>query len=144
MIRWRALVLAEALRDGHSVELRAGGSSMLPLLRAGDLLTIEPADAGALKRNDIAVFARDGGLVAHRVLSTAPLVTRGDGCASSDGVVPRSAVLGRVCAFERHGVRVRLDRSLGRALSWLSRLVGALLARRYAVPAPGLSVSAST
>jgi hypothetical protein len=117
---------------------------MLPLLRGGDVLTIEPTEAGELRRGDIAVFARDGGLVAHRVRSTAPLVTCGDSCLDSDGVVPRGAVLGRVHAFKRHGVRVRLDGRSGRALSWLSRLVGALLARRYAVPAPVLSVSAST
>jgi hypothetical protein len=122
----RAELAAEALRSGLTVELPAGGVSMLPLLRAGDVLTIVPTRAEALRSGDVAFVARGAGWVAHRVISTAPLETRGDSCASSDGPVEADAVLGRVVAFRRGAVNVYLDGRAGRALSLVSRVLGPL------------------
>src|SRR5579862_9515059 len=124
----RGELAAEALRSGHTIELPVAGVSMLPLLRAGDVLTIVPARASSLRENDLAFAVReDGARVVHRVIATAPLTTRGDSCGGPDG--PLAEVLGRVTAFTRLRVRVRLDGVFGRALSLASRYLGRL--RRY-------------
>lgn len=120
----RAELAAEALKAGLTVELPAGGVSMLPLLRAGDVLTIVPTRPEALRAGDVAFVWRGGALVAHRVISTTPLETRGDSCHASDGPIAPSAVLGRVVSFRRGAVSVHLDGAAGRALSALSRVLG--------------------
>ncbi|HZS41919.1 MAG TPA: hypothetical protein VFF06_34050 [Polyangia bacterium] len=122
----RAELAAEALSAGLTVELPAGGVSMLPLLRAGDVLTIVPTRRESLRTGDVAFVPRGAGWVAHRVISTAPLETRGDSCAASDGPIAPGAVLGRVVAFRRGAVSVYLDGRAGRALSLVSRVLGPL------------------
>jgi len=65
-----------------------------------------------------------------RVATLEPLVLRGDALERDDGdVIPRRPVVGRVVAFRRHGVTVRLDSAFGRALSSASRVVGHARAR---------------
>lgn len=120
-----------ALRAGCTVELRARGGSMWPLLRTGDWLSVEPAAPSALRRDDIAVIATAHGLVAHRVVSTAPLVTRGDRLRAPDLPPAAGAVVGRVRAVRRCGVAVALDGRLGRALGRAARPLGRLAARLF-------------
>jgi hypothetical protein len=132
----RGEMAAEALRSGLTIELPVAGASMLPLLRTGDVLTIVPARASSLAKNDLAFAVReDGTRVIHRVIATAPLTTRGDSCGGPDG--PLAEVLGRVIAVTRFGVRVRLDGVVGRALSLASRYFARL--RRYPSRAAGAS-----
>jgi hypothetical protein len=120
----RAQLAAEALRGGFTVELPVAGVSMWPLLRRGDLVTIEPARRVA--PGELAFVARGDGFVLHRVVASAPLTTRGDGCAQADPPHAPDALIGRAIAFRRRGVRVRLDGPVGRALSVWSRLWGPL------------------
>jgi len=124
----RLAFAVEELRAGRAIELPVRGTSMLPLLRAGDVLVIEPARASSLRAGDVA-FARraaDGTWVAHRVLATAPLILRGDSCGDDDGALASDDVVGRVVAFRRGTVRVPLDGRLGRALALACPLVGKL------------------
>jgi Peptidase S24-like len=114
-------LITDTLRRGVAVEFAVTGTSMTPLLRPGDVLTVAPAAAAELARGDVALFTRDGALTAHRVIATAPLVTRGDACRGADGEIAAACVLGRVVAFRRRGVRVRLDAPAGVALTWLCR-----------------------
>jgi hypothetical protein len=126
MTHLRAELCRAALRQGVAVEIVAGGTSMRPLLHAGDRLTIEPARAETLRLDDVAVVARaDGQVVAHRVVGLAPLRLHGDGCREPDAPVSADAVLGRVVRFRRGPATIRLDQPLGRLLSQLSRRVAA-------------------
>jgi hypothetical protein len=111
---------AKALRAGATIELRARGGSMWPLFRTCDWLRVEPAPPSSLRRGDIAVVETAHGLVAHRVVATRPLVTRGDRMRADDLPVADEQLLGRVRAFRRWGVAVALDSRLGRALSLAS------------------------
>lgn len=110
----------KALRAGCTIELDARGASMWPLLRTGDRLTVEPATATSLRPGDIAVVERAHGLVAHRVVTTDPLVTRGDRWTTDDAPAGDDAIVGRVRALRRWGVAVELGGRLGRGLSRLS------------------------
>ena len=61
---------AALLRAGRSVTVRAGGRSMEPLLRDGDLLRVEPAEAAALAVGQVILVRRtDGHLLAHRLVA---------------------------------------------------------------------------
>ena len=111
---------AKALRAGCTLELDARGGSMWPLLRTGDRLTVEPATASSLRRGDIAVVARGHGLVAHRVVATDPIVTRGDRLPADDGPADDEALIGRVRSVRRWGLAIALGGRLGRGLSSVS------------------------
>jgi hypothetical protein len=113
-------VLLEALRAGRGATLIAQGNSMMPVLRAGSVVRIEPASRAAL--GEVVATARpDGGLALHRVVGHAGdlVFTWGDALRSPDTWGP-SVVLGRV-------VSPATDlASLGPSRSWRARLHVAL------------------
>ena len=113
---------AEVLSQGGSFSLRAHahGSCMVPFIRDGDLLSVEPADAAALRVGDV-VFSRAGErLVAHRVVARrvgggeVVLTTRGDAAMGPGERVEAGQVLGRVVQAQRGGRTLVLDRGAWR------------------------------
>jgi hypothetical protein len=97
-------LLAEALRRGRTVRIRAQGTSMLPALWPGDVLTVAPATDIALTPGAIALTVHGERLVAHRVMQrigsggAVSLITRGDALEHGDPPVPAARVLGIVVA----------------------------------------------
>ncbi len=75
---------------------RVVGDSMLPSLRSGDTVLLEPCTA--LHPGDIVTIALGGSLVTHRIRSCdrTDVVCRGDNRLSSDPPVDRAAVIARV------------------------------------------------
>ncbi len=122
------LALMRAVLDrGATFRFRARGTSMMPLIRDGDVLSVSP-----LRRSpglgDVVAFVQGTPerLAVHRVvaLQGASCLIQGDnadGC--PDGVVCYDQILGRVTCVERAGRRVRLG--LGP-----ERVLVALLSRR--------------
>ncbi len=126
-------LVAETLGAGHAMKFRALGSSMIPAIWPGDLLTIKPVGTSFPEIGEVVLTLNERGLQAHRVVErqeTAPstaIVTRGDAMTVCDPVAPTSAVLGLIVA--RNGRRLRaapsqLVRSANRisgcaALRWL-------------------------
>ena len=108
---------AQILLQGGSFQFRARGSSMTPLVRDGDLLTIAPVDAAGLQIGDVALYRmpRDR-IVAHRVVGRTiqggELVfeMRGDARLASDRLVPADCILGRAVRLQRGDRSRRLDR----------------------------------
>lgn len=105
---------------------RANGSSMLPSVRPGDILTVRQCHAREVRIGDIALFTRDSRLFAHRVVahSDGRLVTRGDAVAATDPPVTESEFLARVVSVTRAGceVPVSADHSMsGRLITQLVR-----------------------
>jgi hypothetical protein len=100
------------------------GSSMAPLIRDGDVLTIMPLHDHVPMVGDVVAFATSrGDLCIHRIIAPAPAgwLTRGDGCPEPDEVVPRENVLGRVARVECDGRTARLGMGPERRLvAWLS------------------------
>ncbi|MFW6107386.1 MAG: nucleotidyltransferase family protein [bacterium] len=111
------------LAQGAAVRFRAHGRSMLPFVRHGDVLTVEPLGGEAPRVGDVVLHRVPGGrLLAHRVVGRsradgqAALVTRGDAALAPGHRVSPGQVLGRVVARQRAGTTVRLDRGPRRAL----------------------------
>jgi len=107
------------------------GSSMHPLVRSGDVVTIAPV-AGPVPVGAVvaAEVPGSGGLVVHRVVGRrrGRLLLRGDNGARADGSVPESALIGVVVRVERDGRAVRPWR--GAAQRAFAVLVRAGLVRR--------------
>jgi len=119
---------AEVLRSAGRLRLRATGASMLPTIWPSDVLSVRSHNAAETLPGDIILFARQGRLVAHRVVEVrsqesgvrsqerSPIanypspvltfVTRGDSAEGNDPPVSSHELLGRVVAIERGSRRL--------------------------------------
>jgi len=98
-------LLTEALRAGHSFSFRAGGFSMSPFIKDGDLITISPFGNMPPGRGDIAAFldASRKGLTVHRIIKKQGIdfIMKGDNTGVADMPVGESNLLGRVTGIRR-------------------------------------------
>ncbi len=118
--------LRAVLARGVPFRFRAGGTSMDPFIRDGDIVTIVPADARGPRIGDVVACChpREGHLVIHRIVASMPggMLIRGDANEAADGVVAVGQVLGVVSAIGRDGRRVMLGNGPERwILAHLSR-----------------------
>lgn len=125
-------VVDSLFAEGLSVRFRAGGRSMLPVVRDGDCLTVSPVRPADVGPGDVLLCDTRRGPIAHRVLSVATgpggerrFTLRGDASRTCDVPVAEAEVRGRVVSVERAGRAVRLPKRGG----WL-RQVAASLARQ--------------
>ncbi len=97
---------AEALSSGRAIRLCVRGSSMLPSLWPGDILTIAHTSFGDVVCGDIVLVRRN---VVHRVIrkenfgERVCLITRGDAVSQNDPLVEEGELLGKVTNIERNG-----------------------------------------
>ncbi len=124
-------LLAESLRLNGSLRLPAVGTSMVPAIQPGDVLTIQPVNSNEIALGDLVVYAREHALVVHRVVRMASgsgetrLVTRGDRLLRDDAPIFPADLLGRVAGIERKNRRVSM-----RAFSnWAERALSLILRR---------------
>lgn len=95
-------LLAELLRRCGEARIRVAGTSMLPLIRPGDVLLVRSLDILLVERDDVIVFTEGARLFAHRVVrverreSGSVLITRGDMHDHDDPPVTESQFLGRI------------------------------------------------
>ena len=105
------------------IRLRVTGTSMLPALRPGDLLTIRRVHLEEISLGDIALVVRGKQFFAHRVRDVRCdepyLTTRGDRLSYNDPPVLRSELLGKVAGVERNGRKVG-------SVTWLNSSNGVL------------------
>jgi len=94
----RPRLAADFLREGHTVEVPLGGSSMRPLFAPGDTLRIRPARAADLRPGDVIIVDLGGQLLCHRLVYVAGdhFVSRGDDAPEHDPPLPLDAIIGRV------------------------------------------------
>lgn len=112
-----AELAAKILGQGTAVRFRAHGRSMWPLIRDGDILTVEPVKMETLRVGDVVLHRTEPcGLVAHRLVARGVengnlvLTTCGDVSPRVRDRVSAEQLLGRVVALERGKKAVRLDR----------------------------------
>ena len=119
---------SEILASGGRARLRAFGSSMLPTLWPGDILTIESAPLQTLAPGDIVLASRGQSCFVHRVVEKIDCgglfrwVTRGDAMPQSDPPVAASDLLGRVSLIQRQHRIIIPNRRLSpvvRLLAWM-------------------------
>jgi len=103
---------AELLQRGERMSLRVRGSSMLPSLFPGDLLTFRRCTPAEIVVGDIVVFLREGRCFVHRVAERMAvggdtrIRTRGDALPACDTPLAETEVLGRLAQVERKGWRL--------------------------------------
>jgi len=89
------------------VRIRALGTSMVPSILPGDLISIQRTDLTEISPGEVVVFERRGRFFAHRVVACSGgpddrhLITRGDRLGHNDPPVSASELLGRVTTIER-------------------------------------------
>lgn len=119
------------MHAGTAIRFTANGSSMLPLIKDGDLLLIVPVSSDQIKFGDVLLFVNDfGSLLAHRVIRMQKqgndriFEMRSDQAQSADGWVTTDRILGRLEAFDHAGRSFYVNRIDIRALSLLLALRG--------------------
>ena len=98
-------MVAEALRLGGKIRLRAYGESMLPALWPGTIAEIEECSLSEIRRGDVVLATREGRLFLHRFLGHCVngFVLRGDSVPAPDPVFPPHALLGKLTGIPRRG-----------------------------------------
>lgn len=122
-MRFAAAVAAARLRAGHATELRVHGHSMLPYLRPGQTVLLEPCTGAMLQRGDLVAFLQADRVILHRVLAVdaGAITAKGDHVPVAE-VVPAAQVIGRAIAIASpRYVSLRAARQL-RAGRWIARL----------------------
>ncbi len=124
---------------GLPFRFRAGGFSMAPFIRDGDIITVTPCEEKTVQRGDIVAFVHPeaGKLVIHRVLKKRRdcFIVKGDNSAAEDGSVPVRNIMGSVTGIEREGSRIFLGLGLEkRLIAFLSERSLILRFRLMAAP----------
>ena len=135
----------ESLQTSGRIFLRVAGSSMMPSLWPGDLLTLERREINQVSQGDMAVFFCNKMLVVHRVVlrRASYLITQGDTALAPDAPVTEDRLLGVVASVLRNGKQftpARTPSLASRAIAGLvrrSRLVNKALQRAYAMTTSG-------
>ena len=104
-------LVADVARSSGQVRLRVTGSSMLPCLWPGDILTVRRQPMEELRPGQIVLWYRHGQLWAHRIISHHKhhVVTRGDALFQDDPPLCEHEILGVVVEVERHSQPVALQ-----------------------------------
>jgi signal peptidase I len=102
---------AEIVRTFGEVRLRVFGTSMVPSILPGDLVSIQRAGISEISSGEIVLYSREGRLFVHRVVActNSPgqplLITRGDRLDHNDLPVYSAELLGRVTSIQRSDER---------------------------------------
>ena len=97
----------DVVRTFGEVRLRVFGTSMVPSIHPGDLVTVQRAGLSEISSGEIVLYSREGRMFVHRVAecgnnSDGPfLITRGDRLRQNDPPVSTAELLGRVTSIQR-------------------------------------------
>src|SRR3982074_3374866 len=106
--------IADALKWCGRISLRVHGTSMMPWVRPRDIALIRRISIENVRCGDVVLFRRENHLFVHRIvqkrgsLDAAQLFSKGDAHPTSDGVVEKQELLGRVMRIYRNGRRIDL------------------------------------
>lgn len=101
---------AEVVRTFGTVCLRVLGTSMVPSILPGDLISVQRVGVSEVSKGEIVLWSREGRLFAHRVVACAGslekplLITRGDRIRHNDPPVSPNQLLGRVTSIQSNGI----------------------------------------
>ncbi|MGA1981848.1 MAG: S24/S26 family peptidase [Acidobacteriaceae bacterium] len=116
---------AEVIREFGEVSLRVTGTSMLPAVWPGDVITARRQNAAELSPGQIVLCYRNQAFSAHRLIGRCDegLITRGDSLAYDDPPFREVEVLGAVISIRRDG------RSVGLPCAWWHGAVSRMVQR---------------
>ncbi len=100
-------LLSAVHEKGADFRFRAPGTSMSPVIRDGDIITLSPPKGIKPLSGDILAFRHPetGNLIIHRVISVSSgtFLAQGDNSLDPEGPIPTSNILGVVTRVERNG-----------------------------------------
>ena len=101
-------LVADVARSFGQVRLKVTGSSMLPAVWPGDIVTVSRCNPSEISPGQIVLCFRDGELVAHRLTgkSVDGFITRGDSLCHYDRPFREDEILGEVVSIHRDGRQV--------------------------------------
>jgi hypothetical protein len=126
----RLNLAAEVLHRFGEVRFAAQGSSMIPSIYPGDLLTVRSISPDTVRRGEIVLALLGGRFFVHRVMRKWPerdrvvFATRGDSLSQEDPSIDGSQLLGSVVAISRRGKSVKIvarPKPWHRAIRWSVR-----------------------
>lgn len=102
----------ELVRTFGEVRLRVFGTSMVPSILPGDLISVQRAGVSEISSGEVVLYVREGRMFVHRVVDRGVvacagspehllLITRGDRLRHNDPPVSSAELLGRVISIER-------------------------------------------
>jgi Peptidase S24-like len=109
----RLNLAADVLHRFGEVRFVAHGSSMIPSIYPGDLLTVRSESIAGARCGEIVLFLLSGRFFVHRVMrkwserNRIVFATRGDALSQEDPSVDGSQLLGRVTSILRQGKPVK-------------------------------------
>ena len=109
----RLNLAADVLHRFGEVRFVAHGTSMIPSIYPGDLLTVRSESIAEARPGEVVLFLLGGRFFVHRVMRKWPernrivFATRGDAHTQEDPSVDGSQLLGRVTSILRHGKPVK-------------------------------------
>jgi signal peptidase I len=121
----------EVVRTFGGVRLRVFGTSMVPAILPGDLISVQRAVVTEISSGDIVLYAREGRMFAHRVVGCMDgpegslLIVRGDRLRHNDPPVSSTELLGKVISIERGDRQVKIHSLPGGFSYGISRLLKA-------------------
>lgn len=130
-------IMDEVLEQGLPFRFRAGGTSMLPFIQDGDVLTIAPIEGRTPSVGAVVAYLANNlsmsttpRLIVHRIIQHTPggFMIRGDNQLSCEGedLIANEQILGIVKGVERAGRPVRLGLGCERYLIVLLVRLGML------------------
>jgi signal peptidase len=124
-------LVVDTLGTFGRIRLQVTGSSMLPAVWPGDILSVCHSEIAHVAVKDIVLSERQGRLCAHRVVDkiagteSVCLITRGDRLSVDDPPVFAHELLGRVTLIQRNGSHI--DPRAGLSTGW--RILSVILSR---------------
>jgi signal peptidase I len=98
-------LLRASIAKGRSFSFRAGGFSMSPFIKDGDMVTVSPFGNMQPGKGDIVAFldTAKSGLTVHRIIMKQGIdfIMKGDNTRAADMPVGESNLIGRVTAIRR-------------------------------------------
>jgi signal peptidase I len=97
----------EVVRTFGGVRLRVFGTSMVPAIFPGDLISVQRAVMSEISTGDIVLYEREGRMFAHRAVGCmqspegSQLIARGDRLRHNDPPVSSRELLGKVISIAR-------------------------------------------
>ena len=142
--------LTDLLLASGKVRLRIASRSMVPTLRPGDEIVVEPVPTEALLTGDLILFRHQGQLICHRLVEISghppTCLTRGEATHSCGERIGRDQVLGKVVSIRKRALWVGWKETAKRVLTppllrWVPRLQRLRAYRLFVRPlvAPALS-----
>lgn len=105
-------IIEELLRQRTAVRFRAGGPSMSPAIRDGELVHVQSPNPGALPPGSIVLYRMNGRLALHRIIrreKTGRHLVAGDAATAGGDWIPAADILGLAEWVQRGDRKHRLD-----------------------------------